>query len=138
MKPLKAPAKKAKKANNVISAANNTCTYVAHSELEAFIEKFTYPQSMDTDNSPEMDMTTAFDTLVSEQKSAFDFAAWRRALRATSKKVHALNLKTASRQRKMFVLQEEDEIAFIAPRNTRDHGATMGELKSLYVYTVQG
>ena len=53
--------KKAKDPENIKSMS---CHYIAHSDdLDAFLDKFAYPQSMDDGSPPEVDVTSAFEKI---------------------------------------------------------------------------
>ena len=71
--------KRTKKAKDPRNIKSMTCHYIAHSDdLDAFLDKFAYPQSMDDGSSPEVDITSAFEKIgtVSDQQSAADFQSW--------------------------------------------------------------
>ena len=109
-----------------------SCSYVAHSDdLEAFLEKFAYPQSMDIDSPTEIHMIPAFDKIgtASDQQSISDFAIWRRSHRPAA---HVLHSNAKSVKHKIFIDHEEDPGTFTAPQRARHPTATMHELESLY------
>ncbi len=109
-----------------------SCQFVAHSDdLEAFLQKFAYPQFMDVDSPTEIDMIPAFDKLgtASDQQSVSDSATWRRSHRLTTRALHS-NAKCV--KCKIFIHHEEDPETFTAPQRARNPTATMHELESLY------
>ena len=68
-----------RKAKNPENIKSMSCHYIAHSDdLDAFLDKFTYPQSMNDGSPPEVDITSAFENIeiASDQQSAADFQSW--------------------------------------------------------------
>ena len=71
--------KRTRKAKNPENIKFMSCHYTAHSDdLDAFLDKFTYPQSMNYGSPPEVDITSAFEKIgtASDQQSAADFQSW--------------------------------------------------------------
>ena len=126
---------RSRKANDPGCIKTPSCHYIAHSDdLDAFLDKFAYPQSMDANNLPEIDMTSAFEQIgtVSVQVSAADFQLW------TQKHKEALAHQYTSRsprratKRNIFISHADDQQVFTAPRRARHQKASMSELESLY------
>ena len=72
--------------SEIKETADNKRSFQAHSDnLEEFIEKFTFPQWMDTDARPELDLTSAFEKIgqVSVENSIADFTKWTKEKRAS-------------------------------------------------------
>ena len=130
---VKAPRKKMRGQKTAMPEGREPREYAADSlDLEAFLDKFTWPESMDLETPPEIDMTSAFERIgtVSEQESADTFRTWRirQGLRNTQPRAMP-----GSRPRsKIFILHEDERHAFICPKAARHSKAPLTQLKSLH------
>ena len=112
---------------------------LAHSDdLDAFLDKFAYPQSMDDGSPPDVDTTSAFEKIgaVSDQQSAADFQSWTKkpteALPPPDTFRSLIRATGAWAKRNLFISHTGDQRTFTAPRRARHQKASLSELESLY------
>ena len=110
-------------------------SFQAHSDnLEEFVEKFTFPQWMDTDARPELDLTSAFEKIgqVSVENSIADFTKWTKEKRASRTRENRRPKRTANAKGIIFIFHEDEEPPVVAPKAARMPQANQNQLECLY------
>ena len=112
-----------------------SCHYIAHSDdLDAFLDKFAFPQSMDDSSPPEIDSTPAFEKIgrVSDQQGAADLQSWTKEPKEALAHPDTSRPLTRATKRNIFISHTGDQRTFTAHRRARHQKASLSELESLY------